>query len=315
MKNWLSHLPKFTKQTGLKVPILGIEACGKTTFAWGIGRTLIKNNWGSPRERDYWLQIDPQMLNNQPLDATLGQKALSFDFKRCTFALDSPEWRELAGLYHSPSEQRTSRVADLDENQGLVTFRTDLLLSTHDISGGDFNSCMQKLSRPASHPESDPDVRRFMNLLRASDGLIVVMDLARRILTREEFQALPDQQRKEHILQALAEQVLPLCRGLEMAMRVNSNMEGKPVIFAYTKSDIHGLSEDYVQRNLLTAYPMLIQALRERGVDISICCLSYEGAHLVDSGSVEFRVRGVDTLLTRLAVRLLCSWASRGNSL
>jgi hypothetical protein len=293
----------------MKVPILGVEGSGKTTFAWGIGRTLIDRGWGKPTDeaRAYFAEIDPCMLMNQPPAATVGKRSLAFLFQKCQVEMASPEQMALSEMSSQDAD------GDLPDHEWVehsadwttATFKADLVISSYDISGGDFTRCMSLFTHPVERPEADPDFGRFADLMRESDGLIVMIDLARRIRSRAQFLALSEKEQSEHILRSLAEQVGPVCHGIEMVLRLNSHMHGKPVIFGFTKADIHGRDEEWVERLLFSACATMIGVLRDRGVSIYTCCLAYEGRRLDVGGNLYYCVKGVDILLTRLLVGLL----------
>ena len=300
----------------LKVPVLGVGASGKTTFAWGLGRTLVDREWGHSADESagYFLKIDAALLNNRNPEATSGQTPLVFLCEKCAFADGTPELSRIVSLLGSRdgggaagSDPPVRYAGDLGEYDSFTwSFRRPMRISTYDMSGSQFENCMRVFDTASANPESDPEVRRFMDIVRGSDGLIVIVDLARRITSRQAFTALRAEERERHLLGALAEQVMPLCRGVARALAANPNMAGKPIIFAYTKHDIHCLSDEQVRRMLETAYAPLFASLRRRNVLVEHCCLAYEGVHRDEStGEVRFGVRGTNELLAKLVVGLL----------
>lgn len=302
----------------LKVPVLGVGASGKTTFAWGLGRTLVDREWGHSADESagYFLKIDAALLNNRNPEATSGQTPLVFMCDKCAFADGSPELSRIVSLLGSRDGGDAPRggsaapvryAGDLGEYDSFTwSFRRPMRISTYDMSGSQFENCMRVFDTASANPESDPEVRRFMDIVRGSDGLIVIVDLARRITSPGAFSALLPEQRERHLLGALAEQVMPLCRGVARALAANPDMAGKPIIFAYTKQDIHGLSDELVRRMLETAYSPLFASLKRRNVLVEHCCLAYEGVHRDErTGEVRFGVRGANELLAKLVVGLL----------
>ena len=143
-------------------------------------------------------------------------------------------------------------------------------------------------------------MRQFFSLVVNADGLLVVVDLARRLRTREEF-ARSRQRSADHLRAALAEQVA-LCRGIETAIQMNTSMRGKPIFFIFTKADIHRLPVAQVRSLIHTAYSILFNRLRHQGIECHEHCVAYAGSTRDADGSLSYRIEGVEELLADLAL-------------
>lgn len=259
-----------------KIPILGIEGSGKTCFAWGLGHFLASNQWGEPtgETAEYFYQISTSMLKNEPIASTYGKRALKFEFNSIHM-----------------------------EHEGFnLKLPTQLVLSTYDISGGDFKNLMRKFSSPTSHPERDGNIKKFFDLLDNSDGLMIVVDLARRILQAEDYQSLSKKEKEIHLLNSLAEQVMPLCIGIEQALRVNKDIAGKPLFFIFTKADIHGLSLEMMENLIRSAYSVLLARLENKGVIIKFFKVAYRGTEMQEDGVIEYGIEGAKEFLYDMAM-------------
>ena len=288
------------------IPILGISAAGKTCFSWGVGAELGINDWGGPTDdtSDYWDGLHERLLTGSTgsLAATIGKRPMRFEFKQRVVDRGGPVYERAASLATGAKTPRWIEISKPTPDKLVFSFKRPLVLSTHDISGGDFRSILETFNRPVAVPRADDNVRSFIALLEHAEGVVVVVDLARDVLTKEQYRALSLEQRKQHLLAALAEQVQPLCRGVREVIRVNGGMRGKPVYFVVTKSDIHGHTQEQVENLLLGAYATLIERLRREEVFIRVCCTAYSVT--VDNDTLKTRasVTGVREFLEDLAL-------------
>ena len=147
-----------------------------------------------------------------------------------------------------------------------------------------------------------PTVRRFFSFAQGADGLFVGVDLARRIRTREEFLALSDGERERHIRASLAEQVVPLCRGVETAVQINPPMRGRPVFFVFTKCDIHRVPMEEARLLLRSSCSILYNRLRYQGLECREHAVAYSGSARREDGSLCFGIEGVQELLADIAL-------------
>lgn len=235
-----------------KLPIIGIEGSGKTCFAWGLGEFLAAEGWGgtTAATRDYFRQIKPFMLRNEPIPATYGKQRLEFKIGNLT-------------------------------------------VSTYDIAGEDFRQAMNVFSSPIENPKGEKSVKQFLSLVEHSIGLIVIVDLARRITTRKDFQQLSQEQQQQHILDALSEQVVPLGRGVEHTINVNKKMGEKMLYFIFTKTDIHHQVVKPGKNILTTAYAPLFAHLEEKGVSHREYSMAYTGCRMTAENTVEYGIKGI----------------------
>ncbi len=243
-----------------KLPIIGIEGSGKTCFAWGLGHFLAEKVWGGTT------------------DAT-----------RDYF------------LKITPNMLRNEPIPATYGKQSLgFRIGSRLTVSTYDISGEDFRQAMNVFSSPTANPKSDKSVKQFLALVENSIGLIVVVDLARRITNREAFEKLSKDQQREHILEALAEQVVPLCRGVEHTIKVNENMGKKMLFFIFTKTDIHRQLIKPGKNILTTAYAPLFFHLQDKRISHKEYSVAYTGCRMSPEGTVEYGIKGIGNFILDL---------------
>lgn len=259
-----------------RLPMLGVNGAGKTCLAWGIGRYLSDSGYGQPSAEtaSYFYEIDPFMLRNAPIPASVQKQPLVLHVNTVVL--------RRAGL------QREIPVR--------------LVISSHDIPGGELVEMTSALQTPTPHPMGNLLARNFFSFLARADGLIAVVDLARRIRTPEEFDALSPGEREAHLRSALAEQMGPLCRSIETAVQMNPRMRGKPVFFVFTKTDIHRLPVAQARALLHTAYAILLNRLRHHGVEFREHCVAYAGTSRLEDGSISYRIEGVEELLADMAL-------------
>lgn len=259
-----------------RLPILGIDGAGKTCLAWGIGRYLSDSGYGEPTTDTarYFYEIDPFMLRNAPVPASVQKQPLILDVN--TVVLERGE----------------------DKREIPVRLR----ISSHDIPGGELVEVAGVFQASLSDPLEHPVVRRFFSFVQGADGLMVVVDLARRIRSRAEFLELSPEAREGHIRAALAEQVAPLCRGIETVIQINNSMRGKPIFFIFTKSDIHCIPAQHVRSLIRTAYSILFNRLRHQGVECREHCVAYSGSERLEDGSIRYGIEGVQELLADIAL-------------
>lgn len=259
-----------------RLPILGVNGAGKTCLAWGIGRYLSDHGYGQPSADTarYFYEIDPYMLRNAPLPASVQKQPLLLEVHTIVLERDGFQ-RELP---------------------------VRMVISSHDIPGGELVEITRIFQTPTSDPMAHPGVKRFFAFVQNADGLIVVVDLVRRIRTREEFAALGPSEREAHIRAALAEQVAPLCRGIETTLQINPRMRGKPIFFVFTKSDIHCLPVEEVRILVRTAYSILFNRLRYQGLECREHCVAYCGSTRAEDGGILYHIQGVEQLLADIAL-------------
>ncbi|MDH7571368.1 MAG: hypothetical protein QHJ73_17455 [Armatimonadota bacterium] len=270
-RRWRHSKPK-------RVPILGVNGAGKTCLAWGIGRYLSDSGYGHPSVETarYFYEIDPYMLRNQPIPASVLKQPLVLHVNRIV----------------------------VNRGGEVCAFPVNLVISSHDIPGGALVEVTRIFQTPVPDPLADPNVKRFFAFVQNADGLIVVVDLARRLRTREQFELLTRAEREAHLRAALAEQVAPLCRGIETTIQLNGDMRGKPFFFVFTKSDIHRLSVEEARTLIRTAYSILFNRLRHQGIDCREHCVAYAGTSRQPDGSILYRIEGVEELIADMALSL-----------
>lgn len=276
MVNFFIHFNGRRNAIAKRVPILGVNGSGKTCLAWGIGRYLSDTGYGQPSAATarYFYEIDPFMLRNAPVPASVQKQALALEVNTVVLKREGLEQK----------------------------IPVHMVISSHDIPGGELVEVTKATQSINPDLLGNPILKQFFSFVTKADGLIAVVDLARRIRTGAEFLALSPEERDEHLRAALAEQVIPLCRGIEVALQMNSSMRGKPIFFVFTKADIHGLSVEQVQVLVRTAYSILYNRLRLQGVECREHCVAYAGSTRQKDGSLSYTIEGVEELLADMAL-------------
>ena len=209
----LSWLGLVAEPARRKVPILGVEASGKSSLALTLGQYVSSRGLGRvPLEHaDLFTDYVSCVAAGLTLPATMDYTGFSLDLTR------------------------------VPEEDGSFT-DVDLVLSSEDIPGQDFRDLVDELrANPdlarAGGP-SDALLARFCELLSECDGFVFVIDLVRGVHPAE-FRRAP----ARYANRALADQLKPIMTGLLIATKTNRELAGKPVFFVFSKPDLHGLSE------------------------------------------------------------------------
>ncbi len=243
-----------------RVPIFGIQAVGKSYFIFSIAYFVSHKRLGKVigEGADFINRVIPFMLERKPLDATTGNRDIELlisqifysDFMRVTDELA----REKAGL--NPYQHDPSLLSGLEPD---AMTPSNLFLSTNDLSGLEFKNAMLALSEPNMRFHDDPLTKKFMGVVERCDGIVAIVDLVRRH-TRENFVFGRDQIRK-----ALAEQVLPLIRGIELAIE-RGNYENRvfPLFLVFTKKDVHCQSREVLDAMVREIFAIMLARLEDK---------------------------------------------------
>lgn len=234
------------------LPILGINGTGKTYFLVTLGYFVSKKRWGEvdTDTSDYFHSCLEKVLQGKPIDY-------------------SP--------HNTPIAIKIKKISRDAEN-----IDCNFILSSQDIPGRKFlNAMTNRLigNRSSSEiKERDPRTEFFLGsdfskLYSNSDGIIVIVDIVRDSMTADIFKKNKD----ELILNAFSEQITPIIRGIEFILKENINVKGKPILFVFTKADVHQLSLEEISNYFDQIMALILARLENRGVVINKYTISAMG--------------------------------------
>lgn len=216
------------------VPLLGVRGAGKTYFLVSLGYLVSRKDWGRVVGEEgavYVEDLVPHVLRREPVPPTRGNYPLEVE------------------------------VDAVEDPLGRGEVDVDLTVSTEDFSGGEFEAAMEHLTVGAGF-DAGP-AAAFYDLYADADGLLVVVDLVRGT-DPDVFAESP----REHAMEALSEQVVPLVKGLKTALDAG-DLDGKPIYVAFTKADVHGFRAEDLEPLLRRAMPFAFQDLAAHGCTVT----------------------------------------------
>jgi len=254
----------FKKRKVRNVPIIGIHGAGKTYFIISLGYFISLEKWGEVETPDYFFELSKYVLAQQPIPPTVG--------------------------YH-PIRVRLDYV-----EYGNKRYHAKIILSTGDISGIEFERAMEeigsfKFSKKSDLKKASPNIRKLYSLLLKSDGIIVIIDIARYM--SESIS------RGDAILKAFSDQILPIARAIEMVMSF-TEFSLRPLFFVFSKQDIHGLTVDEIRPYFDSAWAILLRRLESRLINIKTYAVSSVGWS--SDPLKRLRARGFNKLLYDLVL-------------
>lgn len=255
-----------------RIPVFGIQGVGKSYFILSVAYFISKRSLGKVvgEAADYVMRFVPVMMRGERLDATPGYRDIDLEINHIyranyeqldghspgSFAWQPPYMTPLSDAPEQPEPDE--QYGEQDTAGELIP--CDFLISTNDLSGTQFNDAMERLSEPTSRLGGDPQTQRFLQVLEAGEGAIIVVDVVRREMTTEEF-ARDD---RKHIRNALAEQVVPLARGIQLSiMKGNKRNKVFPLFLVFTKRDIHQISRARLDQIVKEVFAILLANLEE----------------------------------------------------
>lgn len=266
LKRYGGRLGKVLIRMGLSpsyksLPLFGVQGAGKSYFILSLGHFISARGLGNVmgESADYINQFLPAMMRGDRLDATAGYRDMNIKVERVYRQDHEKVFGELdpmdvfAHLEHDKADE-----ADKKSDTVFANF----VLSTKDLSGAQFKDAMDRLSDPTARLGADPQTQRFLEILDGGDGAIIVVDVVRQEMTREQFAS----DKKKYIRMALAEQVVPLVRGIQLSL-MRGKKEGRfPLFLVFTKRDIHGLSRRELESIVREVFAILLANLDRRVV-------------------------------------------------
>jgi len=249
----------FKREKIRSIPIIGVRNAGKTYFIVSLGHLISKEGWGEVLTYDYFHQLEPYVLAQQPIPPTVG--------------------------YH-PVRVRVDYVEYQNKR-----FNARIVLSTGDISGIEFEQAMQevktfKFSKKSDLKNAPPTLGKLYRLLLNSDGLIVLIDITKYL---SEVTHIADA-----VFRAFSYQIEPISTALEMVINFGE-FSLKPLFFVFSKQDIHKLTVNNIRRYFQNAWAILLRRLERRLVNIKLYTVSAVGWS--DNPEERLKARGFDKLL------------------
>lgn len=273
-------------EKSLNVPLFGVKGAGKSYFLFSLGMFLSTRRLGKPEGltedllNSYWTNI----LKGDVISITQGKWDVDLLVKQ-VYSHDhkiSVE-RQMAFGNNVPCMESYLE----DEEQSITDndmLSTRIFLRTNDISGQEFTSAMEQLTEPTRELGGEPMTQKFIQVIRDGNGSVVVIDIVRNNLTSLEYQ----KDREKYIRQAFAEQLVPLARGLELALRNQSDPKEKyPLFLVFPKRDIHGLNSQELNNLAHRMFAMTFARLEEK-VSIHIHSVQNMGFEEDENGDLKF---------------------------
>jgi len=251
-----------------KVPILGVEASGKSSLVLTLGQFISLHKMGRVSMSSSTLFGDylSYVAAGQPLPA-------------------STRWEKF-GLHLERIPEPGGGFSDVD-----------LLLSSEDIPGVDFRILVDELrANPnfetwKSGGKSQSILQRFTELLSSCDGFLFMIDLVRDTSAEELASGS-----REFIWTAFADQIKPIMTGILLASKMNAEMAHKPIFFVFSKPDLHQLPPEEVKEHFERGMAIPLAQLRGELMNVhhyNVQCAGWE----IDSA---LQGLGVDVLLSDL---------------
>ena len=250
-----------------KVPILGVEASGKSSLILTLGQYISLHRMGRVSMSSSSLFGDylSYVAAGQPLPA-------------------STRWEEF-GLHVTRVPEPGGGASDVD-----------LYLSSEDIPGVDFRILVDELRKNPNLSawkagQSRAILDKFTQLLSSCDGFVFIIDLVRD-RDPETFASGS----REHVWTAFADQIKPIMTGILLATKTNAVMAMKPIFFVFSKPDLHRLPPDEVREHFERGMAIPLAQLRGELMNVrhyNVQCAGWE----MDSA---LEGLGVDVLLSDL---------------
>ena len=249
-----------------KVPILGVEACGKSSLILTLGQYISLHGMGriSMSSSNLFGELLSHVAAGRPLPATTRMESFELHVQR------------------------------VPEPGGGET-RVDVTLSSEDIPGLQFRDLVNELrvNPDLSTWKAGPTkqiLEQFTELLSSCDGFIFIIDLAR---GRKD---LTEADSEEQVWEAFGDQIKPIMTGILLASKMNAVMARKPIFFVFSKPDLHGLAPEEVREHFRRGMAIPLAQLRGELINVkhyNVQCAGWE----MDSALEDL---GVDILLSDL---------------
>lgn len=262
----------FWRSTERKLPLLGVRGAGKTYFLLSLGYLVSEKGWGQVVGQEgsvYLEELLPYVFDERPIPPTRGNYPVEIEVDTVDF--------------YGPD--------------GHLEYDCEFVVSTEDFSGGEFENAMSAVETGGGFDQGP--AAKFRDLYAAVDGLVVVVDLVQ----GADPGAFRDG-REDQVVDALSNQVVPLAKGLEMAL-ANSEMEGKPIYFVFSKADVHGMDVVEIEEHFRRVMAIPLARLENRGCEIQKYSVSAVGWADPDDASPVSKLEdlGYDRIIKDMARR------------
>jgi hypothetical protein len=282
----------------LNIPLFGVKGAGKSYFVFSLNMFLSMRKMGNAEgtAKDYLNKSWGTILQEELLPITQGNWDIDLVVKE-VYNTDHTTILSRQADFEAgvTGETDSDSYFDDDEEQSLQETQkisTRFFLRTNDLSGQEFISAMKQLSEPTSELGDDPITKKFIQVVQDGDGCSMVVDLVRRTLTAEQYK----KDRDKYIREAFAEQLVPLARGLELALRNQRDPKSRyPVFLVFPKRDIHGLNSREISNLASRMFAMTFASL-EAKVSIHIHSVQNMGFQKDKNGDPTFS-RGLGLFL------------------
>lgn len=280
----------------LNLPLFGVKGAGKSYFLLSLGMFISLRKLGKPQNlsddvlNSYWSEV----LNGNPISITQGKWDVDLLIGQ-VYSSDHRIAVERQTLLQANLES-TERTDDREQPPSdSDTLSTRIFLRTNDLSGQEFTDAMARLGEPTIEFAGDPATRKFIQVVQEGDGSVMVIDLVRENLTALDYLKNRDQ----YIRQAFGEQLVPLARGIELALRNQRSSKKKyPLFLIFPKRDIHGLDSQELYKLAHRMFAMTFARLEEK-VSIHIHSIQNMGFEADENGDLTLS-RGVGLFLADL---------------
>lgn len=258
-----------------KVPILGVEGCGKSSLILTLGQYVSLNGMGrvSMSSSNLFGELLSHVAAGRPLPA-------------------SARWEKF--------EIQIQRVPESDGRHTDV----DMILSSEDIPGLQFRDMVNELrvNPDLATWKAGPTkkiLEQFTELMSSCDGFIFIIDLARGKKDAVESDPTGEEPSKDSddwVWAAFGDQIKPIMTGILLASKMNAVMARKPIFFVFSKPDLHGLSPGEVREHFRRGMAIPLAQLRGELINVrhyNVQCAGWE----MDSA---LEGLGIDVLLSDL---------------
>ncbi len=283
-------------EKSLNIPLFGVKGAGKSYFLFSLGMFLAHplRKLGKPEGlsedllNGYWAEI----LKGNVISITQGKFDVDL-LVRQVYSGDHEVAVERQAYFESGVIDWYHNLDDVEQPAtNSDKLATRIFLRTNDISGQEFTSAMERLREPTTELGGDPMTGKFIQVVRDGDGCVMIIDLVRVNLTAEQYK----KDRARYIREALGEQLVPLARGLELALRNQRDPKRRyPLFLVFPKRDIHGLNSQDLTDLFQRMFAMTIARLEEK-ISIHVHSIQNMGFEEDENGDLKFS-RGLGQFL------------------
>ncbi len=281
-------------EKSLNIPLFGVKGAGKSYFLLSLGMFISSRKLGKPEGltedllNGYWADI----LKGNLISITQGKWDVDLLVKH-VYSSDHKITVQRQSYFQAGITNSDPYLDDDEQpTSDLDKLPTRIFLRTNDISGQEFTAAMEQLSEPTRELGGDPMTQKFIQVVRDGNGSVMVVDLVRGNLTAEKYQ----QDRDKYIRAAFGEQLVPLARGLELALRNQRDPKSRyPLFLVFPKRDIHGLNSKELNDLAQRMFAMTFARLEEK-VSIHIHSVQNMGFEQDENGDLKFS-RGLGQFL------------------